>query len=218
MSKNALGSPALASVLACILSSTVLLGSSAGPPLVDISVVNTAEDGARVKVLGVLVSLKIYDSGAEGMTLADLEDGSVVRIVCSPLINPQPSTYARVGDEMLVEGAVSQSETGLVIFAGSDDVKVLRESERVLTVRTVSENWVLFEGDMIRVKGILRITESGTGLRLRDPSDAFSIAVLQNKVGAERFVGSTVTLTAMLLFDHSFSALVLVPSYVVVAE
>ena len=203
----------IAAILTCLLSSIVLLGSSGAPPLVGISAVPGVEDGTTVKVMGVAVELRLYDSGAEGMIVADLDGGAVVKVVSTPGIKPQPSSYVRIGDELLVEGDVSSTGTACVIFAGSDDIRVVRESERVLTVKAISENWFLFEGDLVRIKGVLERTGLGVGLRLYDLSDGCSIAVLPDNLDLEQFVGSTITLTATLHFDHWLSALTLVPSY-----
>ena len=204
----------IAAILACLLSSIVLLGSSGGPPVVAVSAISGVENGTTVKVLGVLVDLKSYDSGAEGLIVADLENGEVVKAISSPGIKTQPSMYAKIGDELLIEGEVGASGSSPVIFTSSDDVAVLRVSELVLTVEAVSRNWLLFDGDMVRVKGSLERTGSGAELRLCDLSSGCSIAVLPRGVDLGQFVGSTVTLTATVNFDYWLSALTLAPSYV----
>jgi hypothetical protein len=211
--KRVLDEKHLAAILMCLLSSIVLLGSSSGPPLVAISAIPAVEDGTTVKVVGVVVDIRLYDSGAEGIIVADLDDGTVVKVVSTPGIKHQPSAYARIGDELQVEGEVSSTQAACVIFAGSDNVLVVRESELVLTVKAISSNWFLFEGDVVRIKGVLEQTGLGVGLRLYDCSDGCSIAVLPDDLDLDQFVGLTVTLTATLHFDHWLSALTLVPSY-----
>jgi len=213
--KHAFDEKTLAVVLMCMLSSMVLLGSSGGPPIVAISTIHDIEDGTTVKVVGVLVDLRLYDSGAEGIVIADLDDGAVAKIISAPGIKVPPSAYARIGDELLVEGEVSASGTASIIFTNSDEVLVMSQSELVLTVEAVSRNWFLFDGDMVRIKGFLERTGLGIGLRLYDPVDGCSIAVIPGDFDLYRFVGSTITLTATLRFDHWLSALVLVPSYAV---
>jgi len=216
--KNAFDERTLAVVLMCILSSIVLLGSSGGPPLVAISTLPEVEEGTTVKASGVLVDLRLYDSGAEGIVIADLDDGAVAKIISTPGIKAQPSAYARIGDELLIEGEVSVSGTTSIIFTSSDDVLVVSQSELVLTVESVSRNWFLFEGDVVRIKGFLERTGLGIGLRLYDRTDGCSIAVIPGDFDLERFVGSVITLTATLRFDHWLSALVLVPSYAVLEQ
>ena len=212
------GEKTIAAVLMCLLSSIVLLGSSAGPPIVEIPSIQAIEDGTVVKILGVLVDIRVYGSGAEGLTVADLDSGAIIRVISSVGIKPQPSTYVHVGDEVIIVGQVAKSESSPVIFSKSDDLTVLRGSDLVLTVEAVSENWILFEGDTIRIKGVLRPAGSGLGLRLYDFSGPSSIVVTAGSFDIEDFVGSAVTLTATLDFDHVLSMLTLSPYYVVVEQ
>lgn len=212
--KSLPGVEVISTCLILLLSSIVLLGSSSGPPTVGISSVDDIEDGTTIRVVGVLVDLRLYDSGAEGLILADLGDGTVVKVVSMLGIKVQPSSYLRVGDEVLVTGEVSSLESSPVIFSSSDDLKLQRKSEVVLTVESLARNWHLFDGDIVRVKGIVDSSASG-GLRLYDCSSRSSIAVLHGDVDAGRFVGSTVTLTATLRFDTWLGALTLVPSCIV---
>lgn len=214
-SKPLPGVEVLSTCLILLLSSIVLLGSSSGPPTVEISSVDDIEDGTTIRVVGILVDLRLYDSGAEGLILADLDDGTVVKVVSMPGINVQPSSYLRVGDEVLVTGEVSASESSPVIFSSSDDLRLQRKSEMVLTVESLARNWHLFDGDIVRVKGVLDSSASGGGLRLYDCSSGTSIAVLHGDADAGRFVGCTVTLTATLQFNTWLGALTLVPSYIV---
>lgn len=213
-SRHLLDERAIAGILACLLSSIVLLGASAGPPIVSISSLSGIESGTTVRVLGTLIDHRCYDSGAEGLTLADLEDGAVLKIVSSPGIKPQPSMYARIGDELLIEGEVSINGSSVVVFASSDDVVVSRASELVLTVEALSRNWQLFDGDMVRVKGILELTGVGAAMRLRDLSCGCTITVLLRDIDLGPYVGSSVTLTAEVRYDYWLSVLTLVPSYV----
>jgi len=116
-----------------------------------------------------------------------------------------------------VTGEVGNSGAAPVIFADSDDVTLLRRSEQVLTVETVSRNWLLFEGDVLRIRGILRPTGLGAGIRFYDCADRYSIAILSYDPDLIRYVDSTVTLTATLYFDHRLNALALEPITVLVS-
>jgi len=209
---------AVAIILVCILSSIILLGTSGGPPLVEISDVQTIEDGMTVKVVGSLVDLRTYDSGSESMIIASLNDRTTIKVVSTPGVKPQPSAYAHVGDELQIDGEIGNSGTVPVIFTTSDDVTRLRRSEQVLTVEVVSNNWLLFEGDVIRIKGILRTTGVGVGIRFYDCADRYSIAIMSNDHDLTRYVGSTVTLTATLYFDHRLNALALEPITVLIGK
>ena len=215
---NLLDEKTIATVLACLLSSIVLLGASADPPIVSISSVSGVESGTTVRIEGVLVDHKRYDSGAEGLTLADLDGGAVVRVVSSPGIKPQPSMYARIGDELLIEGEVSINGSSVVVFASSDGIMMSRASELVLTVDALSRNWQLFEGDTVRVKGILELTGTSTGMRLHDLSNGCSITVLMREVDISSYVGSPITLTTEVRYDYWLSILTLIPSYVVAEQ
>ena len=168
-----------------------------------------------LKIVGAMAGIRILDSGSELMTIADLSDGSSVRVISTPGINNQPSEYAHIGDELLIVGDVHTSRSTPVIYARSDGVTVVRESAQVLTVPTVSANWILFENDLIRLKGVLGSSGPGTGLRLYDSSGSCSIAVLPSDLDLGNMIGATVTLTATLFFDHRLSALALAPSYAV---
>jgi len=218
MSRQLFDQKTVGAILTCLMSAIILLGSSATPPLISISVVPEIESGTTVRIVGVLVDVFRYESGAEGLILSDLDRSAVVKAISVPGIKPQPSEYARTGDELLIEGEVGASNTSSVIFTNSDRVIVQRRSDLVLTVESVISNWYLFEGDVIRVKGILVQDELSLGLRLRDLTKDWSIAVLPGDIDLELSVGSTVTLTATLRFDRWSSALTLVPSYVVVDQ
>jgi hypothetical protein len=200
--------------LACLLGSLVLLGSSAEPPIVSIASLPEIEDGSVVRVIGVLIAHKRYDSGAEGLTLADLEDGAVTRVVSSPGIRPQPSVFADIGDEVLVKGEVSINGSSAIVFVKSDDVSISRASELVLTVESLSKNWLLFDGDTVRVRGVIELTGEGAGMRLRDLSSGCSIVMLQQSINLGQFVGATATVTAEVRYDFWLSMLILVPCYV----
>lgn len=208
----------IAAILACILGSIMLLGSSAEPPLVSIASLSNLEDGAVVRVVGVLVAYKRYDSGAESLTLADLGDGAVTRVVSSPGIRPQPSAFVDIGDEVLVKGEVSINGSSAVVFAMSDDVSISRASELVLTVEALSKNWLLFEGDIVRVRGIIELTGEGAGMRLRDLSAGCSITILQQSADLGPFVGVAGTVTAEVRYDYWLSMLLLVPFYVAAGQ
>jgi len=202
-------------LLVGLLTSLVLLGTSSEPPLVSISDVPNLESGTRVELIGLLVELRIYDSGAEGLVLADADGGFTARVVCSGGIRPQPSSYTSIGDELRVIGDISSGETGTLVFTDSDKIAISRESEAVLSVRTVSSNWMLFEGDTIRINGIVEMDGSGSGLRLVECSGGCSIAVGTNQVSLDILVGQQVIVTATLDFDRRTSSLVLAVLYAV---
>jgi hypothetical protein len=217
-SKYLLDESAIAGILICLLSSIVLLGASADPPLVSISSLSEIENGTPVKVLGVLIGHRRYDSGTEALTLADLGNGAVVTVVSLIGVKPQPSMYARIGDELLIRGEVSINGSSVVVFSRSDDVVMSKVSELILTVEALSRNWALFDGDLVRVKGILELTGTGAGMRLHDLSSGCTITVLSRYVDLGPYVGHSVTLTAEVHYDYWLSLLTLVPSYVAAGQ
>ena len=198
-----------------LLSSLVLLGSSSEPPIVHIYDISSLEGGTIVEFIGLLVELRVYDSGTERLVIADAEDGCTIRVVCSDGICPQPSSYASIGDELKVIGKISSSDDGALVFTNSDRITMMRGSETVLSVRTVTSNWVLFEGDTIRINGVLETDGFDSSPRLVECSGGFSIAVGSCQVGLDGLIGQSVIVTARLDFNYRTGSLVLAVFYVV---
>jgi hypothetical protein len=193
----------------------VMLGSRASPPEVAVSQVPDIEDGMRVQVVGLLVDLYVYDSGTESLILADVSHKFTVKVIISPATRPQPSRYADVGDELRVLGEVSKSGEAPLVFARSDGVSVLRESEDVLTVDLLRTNWLLFEGDSIRLRGVLDYDALGGSLRLYDLAMNSSLALVPGKIDEMHLLGSRVVVTGILRLDPRLLSLNLLLSSIV---
>ena len=186
-----------------------MLGGGSSPPDVAISQIPHLEDGMDVCVSGLMVDLWEYESGAESFVLAEMDKGRTVRVVSSPAARPQPSRYADVGDELRVQGELSK--TGLVptIFANSDGITLSTESEDALTVEILARNWNLFEGDCVRIGGVLGIDGMGMGTRLFGYNMNCSLSLSMEGIDASTYLGERVTVTGILAFDQGTLSLVL---------
>ncbi len=188
----------------------VMLGKDASPPEVPISQIQSLEDGTEVRVCGLMVGLWEYESGAESFVLAEPNDGRTVKVVSSPAASPQPSEYADVGDELRVRGELSKAGFVPTIFTKSDGVSVSRESEDVLDIDVLGRNWQLFEGDCVRIGGVLLVDGLGTGPRLFDRDMRCSLAISMDGFDVDSYLGSRVVVTGILRFDSRTLSLVLV--------
>ena len=138
----------------CLTSSLFLLAINSEPPSVSVSEACAMEDGAKVSATGVLTRLWVYESGYEGLLLADCEQGDTVRVMCSKGRADMPSLWASVGDAVRVEGHVSRDAYETIIFSSSDRVGLVQRAEFVLDVDILSLHWRLFEFDRFNISGV----------------------------------------------------------------
>ena len=199
----------IALLLACFLSSLVMLGRGASPPEVPISQILDVEDGTNILVYGLMVDLWGYESGAESFVLAEPGSGRTVKVVSSPAASPQPSEYAQVGDELRVRGELSKAGFVPTIFTKSDRVSVSRESEDVLEIEVLGRNWHLFDGDCVRIGGVLLMDGLGIVPRLFDHDMRSSLALSMDGFDASAYLNERVIVTGILGFDHRTLALIL---------
>ncbi len=185
----------------------ILLGSTASPPLVPIRSVATFDDGSIIVVLGVIVDMSPRDDGAESLVLADLSDGAVLRVYCSPGARDMPGVYTSIGDELRIEGELSRLGKSPMLFARSDDVSLVEDAVAVLTISGLSRNWALFVGDQVEVSGI--IISSTDGLRLADADLEHSIAIESRSEELDAMVGKAVSVAAFLRLQSETMVLVL---------
>lgn len=187
----------------------VMLGNDASPPEVPISEIMSLEDGAKVLVHGLMVDLWEYESGAESFVLAEPEGGSTIKVVSSPATTPQPSEYSQFGDELRVRGELSKTGFVPTIFTKSDSISLSRESEDALDIEILGRNWHLFEGDCVRVGGLLLMDGLGIGPRLFDHDMRSSLAMSMNGFDVASYVGERVIATGIIGFDSRTLSLVL---------
>ncbi len=175
----------MASVLAAgLLASLVLLSASSVPPSLTVSELWGLGGDAGVTVEGVLVSLWTYDSGAEVIVLSDPSGPPTARVVCSTGPGPPPSAAASVGDLVSASGECVFEDGVPTVFCRYGDVRLLRDSQDVLTLAMLAESWPLFEGDRFAVRGVCEVDSSGAP-RLSDPEGGCSFAlVLDDGVAA----------------------------------
>jgi len=193
----------------------LLLGSNATPPTVAISQVPQLEDGMRVEIVGMLVDIWRYESGAESLVLSEFDGGSSVKVLSSKGIRCQPSQYADIGDELHIIGELSKSGLAPTIFAKSDDISVSRESEQYLTVEVLTNCWELFEGDSIRIGGILDLDGFSSSPRLFSFGMNCSVALITGALDFESFLDDRVEITGVLHFDGRTLTLVLMVSSII---
>ena len=199
----------IALLLACLLCSVVILGNASSPPEVTIALIPHLEDGLDIRISGLMVDLYEYESGAESFILAEPDSGNTVKVVSSPATRPQPSEYANLGDRLRVIGELSKTGFVPTVFTSSDEVSVIQESEDALTVDILARNWNLFDGDCIRVGGILNFDGLGIGLRLFGYDMNCSLALSMGGIDASPYLDMQVLATGILGFDSRILALVL---------
>lgn len=144
----------LALLSVCLTSSMFLLALGAEPPIVSVSEACTVEDGTKVRAVGVVTRLWVYESGYECLLLADSECGETVRVMCARARSEMPSLWCSVGDSVLAEGHVSRDASETVIFSSSDRVDLVQRAEFVLDVDILSIHWRLFEHDRFNISGV----------------------------------------------------------------
>ena len=202
-----------AAVLAAgLLASMVLLSASSVPPSLTVSELWGLGGDARVTVEGILVSLWTYDSGAEAIVLSDPAGPPTARVVCSAGPGPPPSAAAAMGDLVSASGECVFEDGVPTVFCRYGDVRLLKESQDVLTVGLLAGSWQLFEGDRFAVRGVCQADSSGAP-RLMDPEGCCSFAmVLDDGVAAaegEVLVDCTLTVDrstmSVVLEAHSIS-------------
>jgi len=177
------------------------LSSSGEPPMIAISKAPELEDGLVVAVRGILVDLRAWDSGSENMVLLEPATGATIRIVSAQGLREQPSSYASVGDEMEATGELKSSESPPLLFADSDDIILSRDSEAVLTVTVVTENWLLFKNDRICLCGVLIVEPGSEDVRLTDSSREHSISMDVSVEQIGGMAGRYVSVDATLILD-----------------
>jgi hypothetical protein len=205
----------LALLLACLLASVTMLGLESSPPVVTVSQVPQLEDGMKVRIKGLLVDLWKYETGSESLVLAEPGWSGTIRVVSSPATLPQPSRYADLGDELVILGDLSKSGAVPTIYSTSDSISVSKESEDILTVDMLRDNWVLFNGDSIRLRCSLDYDGLRAGLRLYNSGKNCSLAANMGGLDASRFVGSQVLVTGTLTIDQRTLSLTLTVSSIV---
>jgi hypothetical protein len=206
--------PTLALVLIVLFGSIALLGASSATPRVEISQIPSVDDGTSVAVSGILVDFRSYDAGVENLVLVDPRSGATIKILCYKGIGPPPSRYAAIGDELLIRGEVSQYKSSPTVFTDSEGVSVLKKAEFVLTVKLLSANWVLFEGDEFVIRGVMM----QNGHLLYDHDLEHSIMVVSDGVSVSQFDGKDVLVTCELRYDDSIMSLTLVVESVHIDE
>lgn len=157
-----------------------------------------------------LVALWTYESGVESLILSDPSGSSSVKILSSKGLRPQPSQYADIGDEILVIGEISNDGLSPTVFARSDDIQVSLDSEKILTVDILASNWGLFEGDCIKITGILGQDGFSSAPRLYSQGMNRSVALLTGGMDISALLTSKVIVTGTLRFDSRTMTLVLV--------
>ena len=160
-----------------LLSSMVLLASSSLPPSMTVSELWGLHDDSSLTVSGILVSLKTYESGSEVIVISDESGEPTVKVICTMGPGLPPSDVVSIGDQLSVSGECVFDDGVPVVYCLYSDVRVIRQSEQILTVALLSTAWSLFEGDRFSIEGISESDASGV-LRLHDLGGECSIMML----------------------------------------
>ena len=196
MAMTHIGDRTAALLLAGLLLGVGCMAYGSGPPTVAIADLDSMDDGAVVKVRGVLVHAWRYDSGLENMILADLEDGSTVKLTHQSAASAAFTSVLSIGDEVSVLGEVRHAGGSLTLWVASGDLLLLRQSDAVLSVSAVCENWQLFEGDSLNIRGV--VCEVDGDIALSDADGQSRIALFDAPYGLWQLVGTAVVLECRL--------------------
>jgi hypothetical protein len=188
-------------ILSIILGGMVLLASASTTPSVRISEIPLLDDGQEVITSGILVDIRVFDGGTEALLLTDDVAGAVLKVICSPGVKPQPSSYIDIGDEVRVMGDVSNSRVLSIIYSSSDRIHLRKTSEHVLTVELLSKGWLLFQGDELRVCGLLEEDVPSGTVRLYDSDMEHSISIRSDGQDVSRLISKVVVVEGVLTLD-----------------
>jgi len=203
----------IAIVFACLLSAMLMLSDGSTPPNVPISQLKSIESGSVVSIVGLVISKWCSDSGAYSLVLMDPIDGSRAKVVCSEGSSRQPLAILSIGDEVCALGEVLQGATSPTVFAARMGISLLRESEVVLDVQIVCQNWNAFENDRINLTGTLEPGNEDVSAYLVDEKNDISIPVLKTQQSPPLQFDKQVRLDCTLVLDSSHMRFVLLVWY-----
>jgi hypothetical protein len=201
MSLLRIGDRAAAVLLGALLLGVGFVAYGSGPPTVSIADVDMVEDGTVVRLTGVLVHAWRYDSGLETMLLADLQDGSTVKLAHQSSDSPGYTSFLSIGDEVASVGEVRRIGESTTVWVSDDAIRLIKQSETVLTVGAICRNWLLFEGDHLNVSGLLAAGDLPGEMVLSDLDGPGSIAVFRPPSGLEPLMGRTVILECEMVLS-----------------
>jgi len=199
-------------ILSVLLSAMLLLVSTSSPPIVPIEQVFSFDDGSVVVLVGAIVDMSLRDGGSESLVLADIANGATVRVYCNPGLHEQPSHFLSIGDEVRVQGEVSNSGASPIVFVTSDSITLSRRAESVLSLEALCQNWILFEGDGFEINGMVIAGDVDGSFRLSDKELKHSVLVRSGSVDLASCVGKSVTLDVVLRLDPDTMCLFLMAS------
>lgn len=194
------------------------MAADSGPPTIRIADVESVENGSVIRLQGVLVHAWKYDSGLETLLLADLGDGSTVKLAHQADGPTVFTALLSIGDEVSSFGEVRRSGESITMWVSDDGILLMRQSETVLSVDAICRNWLLFEGDPLNVSGLLQPGSLPGEMVLSDQECGARIALFDPPYGLEGCLGRTVVLECVLrLSTEEMRFGLLVRSYAVVA-
>jgi hypothetical protein len=193
----------IAIVFACLLSAMLMLSCRSTPPSVPISQLKSLESGSVISIVGLVISKWCPDSGAYTLVLMDPIDGSRAKVVSSEGSSKQPLSTLSIGDEVCVLGEVSQGPTSPTVFAARMGISLLRESEAVLDVQIVCQNWNAFENDRINLTGTLEPGNEDVSAYLVDEKNDVTLPVFKTQQSPPLQFDKEVRLDCTLVLDSS---------------
>ncbi|MCU0859860.1 MAG: hypothetical protein MUE55_04680 [Thermoplasmata archaeon] len=218
MALHRMGDRTAAAVLGAMLLGIGYMAADSGPPTIGIADVDAVEDGAVVRLQGVLAHAWRYDSGLETLLLADLGDGSTVKLAHQVTGPTAFTSLLSIGDEVSSVGEVRRSGESTTMWVSDDGIRLMRQSEAVLSVDAICRNWLLFEGDPLNVSGLLQPGSLPGDLVLSDREGGARIALFDPPSGLDGLLGRAVVLECELqLSTEEMRFGLLVRSYASVA-
>ncbi|OGS55432.1 MAG: hypothetical protein A3K60_05360 [Euryarchaeota archaeon RBG_19FT_COMBO_56_21] len=187
----------------------VLVGFGSSVPVVSIAALESVDDGSTVETIGLVAEFWAWDDGTENLLLVETTSGCTVIIICSPGIHAQPGTYVHLGDEVKVVGKVFGLHSPRRLYSDSDRVTLLRRCEFVLTVDALANCWRLFEGDEIKVRGILFMTDGESGFALRGMMGGSTLSLDSTYEIQPTLLGREVVIAGCLVFEEATLTVVL---------
>jgi hypothetical protein len=187
-------------ILVVTLCAALLAASAATPPTLEVTDCLTVESGTPVRVIGVVIDVRSYDSGTETLTLMDRDGGESIRVICLPCDTISLEARLEVAALGRVDGEVVRDASDTVIFAPKGGVTPLARSQFTLSTDILCENWRLFEFDRFNVSG--ELVKHADTLYLKGISSDHLITVRCRHDDLSCYLGQVVTLDCRLFVDQ----------------
>ena len=203
------GTSLLCLAFTATLAALLWLSSGATPPLLMVSELGQVEDGAVVRVQGIVVEMREHDSGYLSVTLADLTTGETALAVYRPPAKDNLLREVSIGDEVLAVGVVASESPHPIVYADGQGTTVLSKSTTALSVETLCANWRLFEYDRLNVSGVIEVEPESGNAWLAGTLGSARLRLQADPERIDATKGALATVDGTLILDTRTMALCL---------